>query len=86
MHVDDPPGYRNIQVVSFLCAKMSENAVKQSVRTKFSSEVKCMSLMANLYVGQSGLITSQSALNTTAHNLANIDTEGFTRQQVSQGT
>ena len=45
-----------------------------------------MSLMANLYVGQSGLITSQSALNTTAHNLANIDTEGFTRQQVSQGT
>ena len=45
-----------------------------------------MSLMANLYIGQSGLITSQSALNTTAHNLANIDTEGFTRQQVSQGT
>lgn len=45
-----------------------------------------MSLMANLYVGQSGLQTSQNALNTTAHNMANIDTEGYTRQQVSQGT
>ncbi|WP_029233447.1 flagellar hook-associated protein FlgK [Butyrivibrio sp. VCB2006] len=45
-----------------------------------------MSLMANLYVGQSGLQTSQNALNTTAHNMANVDTEGYTRQQVSQGT
>ena len=45
-----------------------------------------MSLMANLYVGQSGLATSQNALNTTAHNLANVDTLGYTRQQVSQGT
>ena len=43
-------------------------------------------LMANLYVGQSGLQTSQNALNTTAHNMANVDTEGYTRQQVSQGT
>ncbi len=45
-----------------------------------------MSLMANLYVGSSGLTTSQSALNTTAHNMANMDTVGYTRQQVSQGT
>ena len=45
-----------------------------------------MSLMANLYVGTSGLQTSQNALNTTAHNMANIDTDGYTRQQVSQGT
>ncbi|MCR5405059.1 MAG: flagellar hook-associated protein FlgK [Butyrivibrio sp.] len=45
-----------------------------------------MSLMANLYVGASGLTTSQSALNTTAHNMANMDTDGYTRQQVSQGT
>ncbi len=45
-----------------------------------------MSLMANLYVGQSGLQTSQNALNTTAHNMANVDTESYTRQQVSQGT
>ena len=45
-----------------------------------------MSLMANLYVGTSGLQVSQNALNTTAHNMANIDTDGYTRQQVSQGT
>ncbi len=45
-----------------------------------------MSLMANLYVGTSGLQVSQNALNTTAHNMSNIDTSGYTRQQVSQGT
>lgn len=42
-------------------------------------------LMANLYVGVSGLQTAQNALNTTSHNLANIGTEGYTRQQVSLG-
>lgn len=41
-----------------------------------------MSLMGNLYVGASGLKTSQNALNTTAHNLSNVDTVGYTRQQV----
>jgi flagellar hook-associated protein 1 FlgK len=45
-----------------------------------------MSLMANLYVGSSGLQATQNALNTTAHNMANLDTEGYTRQQISQGT
>ncbi len=43
-----------------------------------------MSLMGSLYIGSSGLQTSQNALNTTAHNLSNIDTVGFTRQQVQQ--
>lgn len=41
-----------------------------------------MSLMSGLYVGTSGLQTSQNALNTTAHNLSNIETNGYTRQQV----
>lgn len=45
-----------------------------------------MGLMGSLYVGASGLQTSQNALNTTAHNMANIDTVGYTRQQVQQGT
>ena len=44
-----------------------------------------MPLMSALYVGASGLQTSQNALNTTAHNLANINTTGYTRQQVYQG-
>lgn len=43
-----------------------------------------MSLMSGLYVGKSGLQTSQYALNTTAHNLSNLDTTGFVRQQVMQ--
>ena len=41
-----------------------------------------MPLMGSLYVGSSGLQTSQNALNTTAHNLSNVDTPGYTRQQV----
>lgn len=45
-----------------------------------------MSLMGSLYLGVSGLQTSQNALNTTAHNMSNLDTEGYTRQQVALGT
>ncbi len=45
-----------------------------------------MSLMGSLWTGVSGLQTSNNALNTTAHNMSNLDTEGYTRQQVSQGT
>ena len=44
------------------------------------------SLMGSLYTGVSGLQAHQYALNTTAHNMSNIDTEGYTRQQVSLGT
>ncbi len=40
-----------------------------------------MSLFGSLYVGASGLQTGQNALNTFAHNLANADTVGDTRQQ-----
>lgn len=45
-----------------------------------------MPLMGSLYVGASGLQTNQNALNTTAHNMSNIDTTGYTRQQVSLST
>lgn len=45
-----------------------------------------MSLMGSLYTGVSGLQTANNALNTTAHNMSNLDTQGYTRQQVSQGT
>lgn len=40
-----------------------------------------MPLMGSLYIGASGLQTGQNALNATAHNLTNIDTVGYTRQQ-----
>lgn len=38
--------------------------------------------MGTLQIGASGLRNSQNALNTTANNLANVDTEGYVRQQV----
>ncbi|MGB8454219.1 MAG: flagellar hook-associated protein FlgK [Anaerocolumna sp.] len=43
-----------------------------------------MSLMSSLYIGVSGLNASQNSLNTTAHNLANVGTTGYVRQQVVQ--
>lgn len=42
-----------------------------------------MSLFGGLYVGKSGLQTSQNALNTVAHNLSNQNTTGYVRQQVA---
>lgn len=45
-----------------------------------------MSLFSALSVGRSGLQTSQNALNTTAHNVSNADTKGYTRQQVMLGS
>lgn len=38
--------------------------------------------MGSLYIGASGLQQSQNALNTTANNLANVETTGYVRQQV----
>lgn len=37
-----------------------------------------------LNIGTSGLYTYQAALNTTAHNVANTDTKGYSRQLVNQ--
>ncbi len=42
-----------------------------------------MSLLTSIYTGVSGLTASQNAMHTTSHNLANINTEGYVRQQVS---
>lgn len=36
----------------------------------------------SLYIGASGLQNAQCALNTTANNLANVNTTGYVRQQV----
>ncbi len=40
-----------------------------------------MGLMSSLYTGISGLQVSQRGLNTTAHNLSNVETKGYVRQQ-----
>lgn len=36
----------------------------------------------SLYIGAAGLKSSQNAINTTANNLANVDTTGYVRQKV----
>lgn len=41
-----------------------------------------MANMSALYVGLSGLVNNSNALNTTANNLANVNTKGYVRQQV----
>ncbi len=42
--------------------------------------------MGSLFIGVSGLQSAQTALNTTAHNLSNINTTGYTRQQIGLAT
>lgn len=37
---------------------------------------------STLYIGVSGLQSSHNAINTTTHNLANVNTPGYVRQQV----
>ena len=66
--------------------KRSEEADKCEARANEyvqdnGKEVSPMGLMDALYVGVSGLRTSQNALNTTSHNITNAETPGFVRQQ-----
>ncbi|PWG62305.1 flagellar hook-associated protein FlgK [Sediminicurvatus halobius] len=43
--------------------------------------------MADIFQsGISGLLAAQRSLGTTSHNISNVNTEGFTRQRVEQGT
>lgn len=37
-----------------------------------------------LTIGYSGLLNYQAALNTTGHNISNVKTQGYTRQEVTQ--
>ena len=40
--------------------------------------------MGSLFIGESGLKTSQNALNATANNFANVDTAGYVRERILQ--
>ena len=42
--------------------------------------------MSMLNIGTSALITTQGALSTTSHNISNVNTEGYSRQRIEQGT
>ena len=41
-----------------------------------------MSIAAILNIAQSALSASQAAIQTVSHNVANVDTPGYSRQQV----
>ena len=43
-----------------------------------------MGVFDSLHIGYSGLSASQSAINTTSHNISNANTEGYSKQRVSQ--
>ncbi len=42
-----------------------------------------MSLLTSMYTGVSGLRSSQNAINITSHNISNVNTEGYVRQQAT---
>ncbi len=42
-----------------------------------------MSLMTSMYTGVTGLRSSQNAINITSHNISNVNTEGYVRQQAT---
>ena len=41
--------------------------------------------MTSMWAGVNGLKVNQISLNTTAHNLTNVDTKGYVRQQMLLG-
>lgn len=43
-----------------------------------------MGIFDALHIGYSGLSTSQSGINTTSHNISNVNTTGYSRQRVEQ--
>jgi flagellar hook-associated protein 1 FlgK len=43
-----------------------------------------MSIFGSFEIGKKGLIASQMGQSTTGHNIANVDTEGFSRQEIVQ--
>ena len=45
-----------------------------------------MGIFDALHIGYSGLSTSQAGINTTSHNISNANTEGYSRQRISQET
>jgi flagellar hook-associated protein 1 FlgK len=43
-------------------------------------------MASSLGIGISGLLAAQNSLTTTSHNISNVNTEGYSRQRVEQGT
>ncbi|MGE0680711.1 MAG: flagellar hook-associated protein FlgK [Candidatus Binatia bacterium] len=45
-----------------------------------------MSILSVLHIGAGAMLAQQQALQTTSHNIANVDTPGYTRQRVTLST
>lgn len=43
-------------------------------------------MASTLSIGTSALLTAQSGLSTTSHNISNVNTEGYSRQRIEQST
>ncbi len=43
-----------------------------------------MGIFDGLHIGYSGLNASQTGINTTSHNISNVNTPGYTRERISQ--
>ena len=43
-----------------------------------------MGIFDSLHIGYSGLSTAQSGINTSSHNISNANTEGYSKQRISQ--
>ncbi|KGM08190.1 Flagellar hook-associated protein FlgK [Methylophaga thiooxydans] len=43
-------------------------------------------MASTLSIGTSALLTAQGGLNTTSHNISNVNTEGYSRQRIEQST
>ncbi|MGL6177366.1 MAG: flagellar basal body protein, partial [Vibrionaceae bacterium] len=39
-----------------------------------------------LSIGTQGILTTQRQLNTTGHNISNVNTEGYSKQSIEQRT
>lgn len=43
-------------------------------------------MASTLSIGTSALLTAQGGLSTTSHNISNVNTDGYSRQRIEQGT
>ena len=43
-----------------------------------------MGIFDSLHIGVSGMMASQAGINTTSHNITNVNTEGYSRQRTEQ--
>jgi flagellar hook-associated protein 1 FlgK len=61
-------------------------ALPQRDGRQYTKEAQMSGLFGVLSIGKSALLTEQLALNVTGHNIANVNTDGYSRQKVVMET